>query len=244
MLWIFSVFRRRGFRSSSRDAEPSIELDNLENLLDGQTDPAQEFLVREKQIDCQRGVELDEHGIFRVADGKLDTQVLFDFPEENFDLPAVFVNIGDCFGRKAEVIGQKFIALAAFRVTVANTAQAQSFALAHDLNDVVGGDAVFPVHGAAFQEFVHGVVFQTGHEENVFFTEQPEPGVADVAFVKDHDGALGQFQSFGHTAFMSASIGNGGKSRDIAVMIKYGVYFWRRPSFDETRPKGKATDTA
>ena len=114
MSWIQEFFQGCGSKQ--------IELDKLEKLLDGQADPAQKFLIREEQIDRQRGVELDKHGIFRVADERFDTQILLDFPEEDFDLPTVFVNVGDGFGRKPEVIGQKLITLAAFRVTIADAA--------------------------------------------------------------------------------------------------------------------------
>ena len=78
-------------------------MENLKNLLDGQADTAQEFLVCEKQINRQGGIDLDEHGVFRVADKGCNTQILLDFPEKNLDLPAVFVNVGDGFGRKSTV---------------------------------------------------------------------------------------------------------------------------------------------
>jgi hypothetical protein len=67
-----------------------IEGDNLENLLHGHTDLAQEFLVCQKQIHGQIGVYLNNHGIFRIANEALDTQILLDFAEEYLNLPAVF----------------------------------------------------------------------------------------------------------------------------------------------------------
>jgi len=105
--------------------------------LNRQPHSTQKFLVREEQVDCQRGVELYEYDIFRVADKRFDAQILLDFPEENFDLPAGFVNFGDGFGYQAEVIGQKFIMVAGFRVTITDPAQAQSLSLVADLDDMV-----------------------------------------------------------------------------------------------------------
>ena len=90
---------------------------------------------------------------------------------------------------------------------------------------MVGGDAIFAVDRTALQQFVNGVLLQAGYEENSFFMEQSEPGVTDVALVEDHDGAFGQLHSLGHTAFMSAGIGNGDKSRNTAIMVKDGVHF-------------------
>ena len=72
-------------------------MDKLEKLLHGKSESAEEFLVREEQVNRQGRVNLDEYSIFRVADETLDTQVLLDLPEENFNLPAVFVNVGNGF---------------------------------------------------------------------------------------------------------------------------------------------------
>ncbi len=49
--------------------------------------------------------DLAQHGVFRVADEGLDPEVLFDPTEENLDLPALFIDIGDGPGREFEVIG-------------------------------------------------------------------------------------------------------------------------------------------
>jgi len=46
---------------------------------------------------------LAQHRVLRVADEGLDLQVLFDPPQEIFDLPVAFVDIGDGFGREFEV---------------------------------------------------------------------------------------------------------------------------------------------
>ena len=103
-------------------ASKQIVLENLKNLLHGHADTAQEFLVREEQINRRDGINLDADGVFRIADRGSDTQILLDFPEESFDLPAVFVDVGDGFGRRPKMVSQKFVMLAAFRVTIADTA--------------------------------------------------------------------------------------------------------------------------
>ena len=58
---------------------------------------AQDFLVRHEQIHCQGRVNLDEHSVLRAPDKAFDVQILFDFTEEYFDLPALFVNVGNGF---------------------------------------------------------------------------------------------------------------------------------------------------
>ena len=96
-------------------------MNELEKLLHGQAEAAEEFLVREKQVDRQGRVDLDEHGVLRVADEALYAQILFDFLEKKLDFLALFVNIGDGFRRKPEVIGQKLVAFSGFLIAVADT---------------------------------------------------------------------------------------------------------------------------
>ena len=197
----------------------------MEKLLHGQPGAAEEFLVRKKQIDRQGRVDLDQNRVFRVADKALDAQILFDFLEKEFDFPALFVDVGDGFGTQAEVVGQKFVTFAAFRVPVTDTPQAQGRFPADDLDNVVGCDAGFAVHRAALQKFVHGVALESGHEKDAFCAESPEPGIADETFVEHHDGALGQLQRFGCAAFMGSGVGDGDKGRNMTVMVQQGVHF-------------------
>ena len=93
----------------------------LEKLLHGQPEAAEEFLVCEKQVNRQDRVNLDQDRIFRVAHEGLYAQILFDFLEKQLDLPAVFIDIGDGFCCKPEMVGQELVMFAAFRITVADT---------------------------------------------------------------------------------------------------------------------------
>ena len=49
-------------------------------------------------------MDLGQHGVFRVADEGLDLQVLLDETEEDLDLPAFFVDLGDGLGRQLEMV--------------------------------------------------------------------------------------------------------------------------------------------
>lgn len=99
-------------------------MNELEELLYGESETAEEFLVREEQVNRQGRVHLDQDRVFRVADEGLYAQILFDFLEEELDLPAVFIDVGDGFRRKPEMVGQKFVVFPGFLVTIADTAQA------------------------------------------------------------------------------------------------------------------------
>ena len=71
---------------------------------------AHELEITQQEIDDERGIDLGQHGVFRVADEGLDLQVLLDEAEEDLDLPAFFVDIGDGLGRQLEMVGEKDIA--------------------------------------------------------------------------------------------------------------------------------------
>ena len=63
------------------------------------------------------------HGVLRVADEGLDLQILLDPAEEDLDLPALLVDIGDGLGRQPEMVGEKHVTLAGGGVLVNDAAQ-------------------------------------------------------------------------------------------------------------------------
>ena len=84
---------------------------------------AHELEITQQEIDDERGIDLGQHGVFRVADEGLDLQVLLDEAEEDLDLPAFFVDVGDGLGRQLEMVGEKDIALAGGGIPIGDAAQ-------------------------------------------------------------------------------------------------------------------------
>ena len=84
---------------------------------------AQELEITEQEINDECGVDLGQHGVFRVANEGLDLQVLLDEAEEDFDLPAFFVDVDDGLGRQLKMVGEKDVALAGGGVLVGDAAQ-------------------------------------------------------------------------------------------------------------------------
>ena len=78
--------KNRGFLEKA-DAE------NLQNFAKSSLDS--QFLSdnRYEHIDAYRGPDLDLYGVDRVAVEGLDSQILFDPLEEQFDLPATLVQL-------------------------------------------------------------------------------------------------------------------------------------------------------
>jgi hypothetical protein len=66
---------------------------------------------------------LAHHGVLGVADEGLDLQILLDEAEENLDLPALLVDIGDGLGRQLKMIGEKDLAPAGSSVKVGDATQ-------------------------------------------------------------------------------------------------------------------------
>ncbi len=83
----------------------------------------QELEIAKQEIDDERGIDLSQHSVFRVADEGLDLQVLLDEAEEDLDLPAFFVDVGDGFGRQLEMVGEEDLTPASGGVPVGDAAQ-------------------------------------------------------------------------------------------------------------------------
>ena len=65
-------------------------------------------------------------GLYRVlgsSEERLDAKMLLDPPEEQFDLPALPIELGDGQRRHGEVVGKKDQAFARFRIAKADPAQ-------------------------------------------------------------------------------------------------------------------------
>ena len=61
----------------------------------------------DEQIGAHGSPDLNAHGVGRIADKMMDAEVLFDPAEEQFDLPAGAIQLGDLEGRGGEQIGEK-----------------------------------------------------------------------------------------------------------------------------------------
>ena len=76
-----------------------------------------------QKINDHSDPDLGEHGVGSRTEEPLDLGVLLDAFEEQFDLPAGFVNIRDRSSRELEVVGQKHITLPGFRISISDAPQ-------------------------------------------------------------------------------------------------------------------------
>ena len=76
--------------------------------------------------DCHKTIsdygtaDLDANSILRCSPGFLDTQMLLDPFEEQFHAPSIAVEIGNCFGRRRQIVGQKDVSGTVFGVNADN----------------------------------------------------------------------------------------------------------------------------
>ena len=70
--------------------------------------------MAQQQKGDQRDRDLNAHGVLGTAEELGDFQRLLHHPEEQFDLPAALVEVGDLLRRRVEVVGEQAQPLAGF----------------------------------------------------------------------------------------------------------------------------------
>ena len=187
---------------------------------------AQELEITKHEIDDERGIDLGQHRVFRVADEGLDLQVLLAEPEEDLDLPAFFVDIGDGLGRQLEMVGAKDLAPAGGGVPVGAAASGNGAFLGfgpRESDGLVGEQALVVIDFPALQHFIAGVALLSGDEEDFLGGELRIPGIVGITQVLHDYRAFGQAEAAGLLDFRLPGRRNGDKSRQIAVMVQEGM---------------------
>ena len=203
---------------------------------------AHDIEIRKEEIDDQRRIDLGQHGVLRVADEGLDLQVLLDEAEEDFDLPAFLVDIGDGLGRQLEMVGEKDITPGSGGVPVSNAPQGQRTFLGLKPDSLVGEQALLFIDFPALQHLVSGVAFLAGDEEDFLGGELGIAIIFGIAHILHHDGAFGQMETTGFLDFMLPSLRDGHKGGQIAVVVQEGMEFDAALGAPEASPgeKGEA----
>jgi hypothetical protein len=75
------------------------------------------------------------------------------------------------------VVGEEIETLPGFLILIADSAQGQGLFAIGDLDDVVGGGTRCPVRAVALNDPETGIALEPHDQENVGFTELPEPYV-------------------------------------------------------------------
>ena len=141
----------------------------------------QTFLCNgDQHIGAHGNPDLRLHGVLAGAQKRLDAQMLLDPFEEQFDLPALTIQVGNEFWLQGEVVGQKRNALSCF-VLDHHSAQRCRIVLAgiehREHTDLIaddGGSAAIHRIGVASPEL--RVALCTRHEEGLGLMNYVQPG--------------------------------------------------------------------
>lgn len=113
------------FRTSQqvdeRASGEQIQLQKSQDLLQAAAEIGLEAQEREQQIQAKCHQDLSHDRVLTGSQECLDLQILLDPLEEQLDLPALLINLGNCLCRPAEVIGNELVVAAGLRVPVADT---------------------------------------------------------------------------------------------------------------------------
>src|SRR5215467_3971776 len=144
----------------------------------------------QQEISDHGGEDLQPDGIFVLAKEFADAQMLLDPTEQEFDLPAAFVEGSDLDGGASQVIGDErdrpTLVAPQPNAPQRNRQPSIAFARELDLGIVDDGEAIAndrvaraPVGGA--QAHVH---FGAGDEESPVIVDLPPPAEVTIAFVE------------------------------------------------------------
>ena len=167
-----------------------------------------------------------QHGVFGIADEGLDLQILLDPAEEDLDLPAFLVDVGDGLGCQPEVVGEEHVNFAGFGVLVNDAAQglgALSGFSAGKQDGLIGHQSQGGVDGTPPQHPVAGIAFLPSDKEDFLDAELAIPGIVGIAQVLHDDGPLGEVKGPGFFHLMFPGRGDSHKGRQVAVVVQKGV---------------------
>ena len=94
----------------------------MENFVEAAAEIELLFHNRYEQVDGDRDPNLSLQRVWCGSVERFDPQVLFDPFEEQFDLPAAAIKLGDGRGRQGEVVGQEDETPVVFDIEETNTA--------------------------------------------------------------------------------------------------------------------------
>ena len=165
--------------------------------------------------------------VLAVAQELLDTKVLFDPFEEQFHLPAAFVQSGNGQGWQGGVVGQEDQSLLGCWVLEPDTAQVFGVVLGDvvpvQCNGLIADDAACSVHfGRVHAPGVH-VAFGAGHKEGACLMHLEKASKVQVASVHDVERSWLQNQEVQHIDLVHLAIADVDEGRNRASEVQQGV---------------------
>ena len=188
----------------------------------------QAFLCNgDQHIGAHRNPDLRLHCVLAGAQKRLDAQVLLDPFEEQLDLPALTVQVGNEFWLQGEVVGQKRDAFARF-VLDHDPAQSGRVILAgiehREHTDLIADDrGGAAVHGIGVAPPELGVALGTRHEEGLGLMNDMQPTEVQIAPIHQVEGPGFENQVVQHIDLVSLAIGDVNEAGDGAMQVQQRV---------------------
>ena len=216
------------------------ETDDLQNLVQALTERV--FLLRDshQEVGADRGPDLDAHSVGVVAEETAQAKVLLDPAEEQLDLPATAVDLGDRERRQMKGVRQEHERETAFRIEVADTPKGLGVVLA-TLPEVEADRLVAPHSGClvylpGLDDIEAQVAFAADHKEGLRGMKPMQPLEIHVASVDHIEAVRLDWDLVEGSDLVPAPFVNAGEDRDVRPEIEQHVELHSRMSALPPRP--------
>jgi len=187
------------------------------------------FQNGDEQINGDGGPDLSAHRVGRGAVEGFDAEMLLDPFEEEFDLPAAAIELGDGQRRHGEVVGQKDQRLARLGIAIADAAHGDGIIVlgfqAGEHHGLVETQAGGFVHGAGATAGATEILLGTGDEESATLVEAMPAGEVEVAAIHDVERAGFPDELVEDVDVMNTAGGDNDDGGKIALEGQQGVEF-------------------
>ena len=182
----------------------------------------------DQHVGADRDPDLRLHGVLAGAQKCLDAQVLLDPLEEQLDLPALPVQLGDQSGGQGKVVGQECDALAGFLVPHHDAAQDGRIVLARIehrqhtglIAQDVGAGAIHRVRVAPLEL---GIALGTGDEESLRLMNREQAPEVQIPAIEQVIRARFDDQGVQNIDLVGLAIGDVDEARDCTAQIQQGM---------------------
>lgn len=181
----------------------------------------------DEQVDGDGDPDLGFDGVLGIAEKAFDAEVLFDPPEEQFDLPAAFVEGTDGGCRELEVIGEEHQGFGGCGVLESDAAQVLPIVLSGiesmERGGLVAKQAGTAVGGGRVQASGVEVRFGSGDEEGACLSQSMETLEVEIGPVHDIEGPGLREQEVEDVDIVQLAIGDVDKAGDGSAQVEQGM---------------------
>ena len=185
-------------------------------------------------------VEIGVQGVLGRPHEGVDPQVLPDSLEEEFDLPALLVNGGDCGAAEGQVVGHDNRGRALLGHSGFDQADVIGALLppfrAGEPDDLVRRNTPVPRCGPILHDLIHRALRGPSDEEDPVRAEWAQLGVDVVPPAEHHDARSGQQEGPGHPDFAGPALRRVHEGGQVALVGDHHVQLHRTFGLPEPDP--------